>query len=400
MIRLALILALLAATPAAAEPPAKQLFGAESLPAALASQPIGFYSRGCMAGAVQLPPDGPYWQAMRLSRNRQWGLPILVDYIERLARDAATMDGWSGLLVGDMAQPRGGPMLTGHASHQTGLDVDIWAMPMPARRLSASERENMSARAVVEPGPHEVVDGNWPPALGAMIRRAALDPRVERIFAAPGIKKKLCETAGGDRSWLRKVRPYYGHNEHIHVRLSCPAGTPCRDQAAPPPGDGCGADLDYWFSAEPYKPAPPPAEPAKQVMMSDLPPACRNVLAGGGRAGRGDDARSVRHERRPRHGSGARCRSAGDRAPAGAHAEAAPRLTGSRYRLKHGRGGVSPPSGRAGAHPPVMPQRPRRRPGSSRPCRPGRNSRRGSSPDIAGGNPRRNRRAAPRGSPW
>ena len=111
-----------------------------------------------------------------------------------------------------------------------------------------------------------------------MIRRAALDPRVERIFAAPGIKKKLCETAGGDRSWLRKVRPYYGHNEHIHVRLSCPAGTPCRDQAAPPPGDGCGADLDYWFSAEPYKKAPPPAKPPKQVMMSDLPPACRNVL--------------------------------------------------------------------------------------------------------------------------
>src|SRR5215207_4498488 len=101
MIRLALILALLAATPAAAESPAKQLFGAEALPAALASQPIGFYSRGCMAGAAQLPPDGPYWQAMRLSRNRQWGLPVLVDYIERLARDAATMDGWPGLLIGD-----------------------------------------------------------------------------------------------------------------------------------------------------------------------------------------------------------------------------------------------------------------------------------------------------------
>lgn len=275
MIRLALILALLAATPAAAEPPAKELFGAESLPAALSSQPIGFYSRGCMAGAVQLAPDGPNWQAMRLSRNRQWGLPILVDYIERLARDAA-QDGWPGLLVGDMAQPRGCPMLTGHASHQTGLDVDIWAMPMPARRLSASERENMSARAVVQAGPHEVVDANWPPALGAMIRRAALDPRVERIFAAPGIKKKLCETASGDLSWLRKVRPYYGHNEHIHVRLSCPAGTPCRDQPAPPPGDGCGADLDYWFSAEPYKPKAP--GPIKHVMMSDLPPACRNVL--------------------------------------------------------------------------------------------------------------------------
>jgi penicillin-insensitive murein endopeptidase len=280
MLRLLLILSLLALSrPAAAESPAKEYFGAAALPANLASEPVGFYSRGCMAGAVQLPPDGPNWQAMRLSRNRQWGLPVLVDFIENLARDAAAYDGWPGLLVGDMAQPRGGPMLTGHASHQTGLDVDIWVMPMPQRRLSAQERENLPAPAVVEPGPHEVYENRWSEQLGRMIRRAALDRRAERIFVAPGIKKKLCETADGDRGWLRKVRPYYGHHDHIHVRLSCPAGTPCRAQAKVPAGDGCGADLAYWFTAEPYKPAPKPAKPPKQVMMSDLPPACRTVLA-------------------------------------------------------------------------------------------------------------------------
>ena len=118
-----------------------------------------------MAGAVQLPPDGPYWQAMRLSRNRQWGLPILVD----LHRDAwratrPTKDGWPGLLVGDMAQPRGGPMLTGHASHQTGLDADIWLTPMPARRLLGERARGHVGTGVVEPGPHEVVDGSWTPA--------------------------------------------------------------------------------------------------------------------------------------------------------------------------------------------------------------------------------------------
>jgi penicillin-insensitive murein endopeptidase len=264
----------------AAERPAKELFGAEPLPAALASEPIGFYSRGCMAGAVQLPPDGPYWQAMRLSRNRQWGLPILVDFVEKLAEDAATKDGWPGLLVGDMSQPRGGPMLTGHASHQVGLDADIWLNPMPSRRYSEQEREDISAVAMTEPGPHFVYENRWTPRHGLLIRRAALDPRVERIFVAPGIKKKLCETAGTDRRWLSKVRPYYGHNYHFHVRLSCPPGARCKAQAAPPPGDGCGADLDYWFSAEPYKPAPKPEKPVKpkEIMLSELPPACRTVL--------------------------------------------------------------------------------------------------------------------------
>jgi penicillin-insensitive murein endopeptidase len=278
MLRALLILAMLGmATPAAAEKPAKELFGGEPLPANMASEPIGFYSRGCMAGGMQLPPDGPTWQAMRLSRNRQWGLPVLIDFIAKLSRDAATEDGWPGLLVGDMSQPRGGPMLTGHASHQVGLDADIWLTPMPRRQLSEREREDISAIPLTEPGPHEVYADRWTAAHGRLIRRAALDPRVQRIFVAPGIKKKLCETAK-DRAWLRKVRPYYGHNYHFHVRLSCPAGARCRAQDATPLGDGCGADLDYWFTDAPYKQAPPPKKPPKQVMLSDLPSACRTVL--------------------------------------------------------------------------------------------------------------------------
>jgi penicillin-insensitive murein endopeptidase len=285
MLRPLLILASLAlALPAAAQQrPAKELFGGSPLPANLAPEPIGFYSRGCMAGGVAVPPDGPHWQAMRLSRNRHWGLPILVDFIEDLARDAAAKDGWPGLLLGDMSQPRGGPMLTGHASHQVGLDADIWLTPMPSRRLSEREREDISAVPVVEPGPHEVHPNVWTAAHGRLIRRAALDPRVERIFVAPGIKKKLCEMPEAEASWLKKVRPYYGHNYHFHVRLSCPRGARCESQSPPPPGDGCGADLDYWFTAEPYKPKPP--GPQKQMYLSDLPPGCRDVLAAQPRPG-------------------------------------------------------------------------------------------------------------------
>jgi penicillin-insensitive murein endopeptidase len=280
MLRSLAIVAMLAAAPAlAADKPAKELFGGAPLPASMPSEPIGFYSRGCMAGGMQLAPDGPNWQAMRLSRNRQWGLPILVDFIQTLARDAAAKDGWPGLLVGDMAQPRGGPMLTGHASHQIGLDADIWLTPMPERKLTGKEREDISAIELTEAGPHKVYPDRWTDAHGRVIRRAALDVRVERIFVAPGIKKKLCETAGNDRDWLRKVRPYYGHNYHFHVRLSCPPGTSCKAQSPPPPGDGCGKDLDYWFSAEPYKAAPKPEKPPKPMTLADLPPACTAVLA-------------------------------------------------------------------------------------------------------------------------
>ena len=127
-----------------AEQLAKNLFGGKRLPAATPPKSFGFYSKGCFAGGVAIATDGPTWQAMRLSRNRRWGHPAMIKLIEKLSRDA-TADGWPGLLIGDISQPRGGPMLTGHASHQIGLDADIWFTPMPNRRLSATERENMSA---------------------------------------------------------------------------------------------------------------------------------------------------------------------------------------------------------------------------------------------------------------
>ena len=111
--------------------PAKELFGAAKTPAAMAARSIGFYAKGCLAGGSALPIDGPAWQAMRLSRNRNWGHPELIALVEKLATEAKAHDGWPGLLVGDMSQPRGGPMLTGHASHQVGLDADVWLTPMP-----------------------------------------------------------------------------------------------------------------------------------------------------------------------------------------------------------------------------------------------------------------------------
>ncbi|HSI41172.1 MAG TPA: penicillin-insensitive murein endopeptidase [Xanthobacteraceae bacterium] len=264
--------------------PAKQLFGAAKAPAALAPQAIGFYSKGCLAGGVALPVNGANWQVMRLSRNRNWGHPDIRAFLERLAARVPQVSTWPGILVGDMAQPRGGPMLTGHASHQIGLDADIWLTPMPTRELSRAEREEISATMIVRPDRRDVDAKVWTPAHVAVIRAAAQDPAVERVLVNAAIKKALCRDAGRDRAWLQKVRPYWGHDYHMHVRIGCPAGSPeCRPQDAVVEGEGCGKELDWWFSDAVLhpKPAPPPKvppKPAPPMMLSDLPPACRQVL--------------------------------------------------------------------------------------------------------------------------
>lgn len=268
---------------------AKNLFGAVKKPAPLAARAIGYYARGCLSGAVALPVDGPAWQEMRLSRNRNWGHPELISLIERFATDAQKLDGWSGLLVGDIAQPRGGPMITGHASHQVGLDADIWLTPMPKRRLTRKERENLEATSMLDKTGLAVDPKVFTSKQVALIKRAASYPEVERIFVHPAIKKALCKAAGTDRHWLGKVRPYYGHYYHFHMRIKCPPGfAGCKSQTPPTGDDGCGKEVDQWLAKViPAKPSPPVAKPpsvsvrppAPPVMLADLPPECRSLLA-------------------------------------------------------------------------------------------------------------------------
>lgn len=256
--------------------PARDIFGAAHTPSEGPEMVVGSYAKGCIGGAVQLQTDGAGWQAMRLSRDRRWGSAELVNYIEALA-EAVDQDGFRGLLVGDMGQARGGPMLSGHASHQIGLDVDIWLQPMPDNVLSANERESLSAKSVLKKGTRDIDPKLFGEAQRLLIYRAAQLPGVARIFVAPGIKKSLCAITWRDRSFLSKIRPWYGHDDHFHVRLSCPAGsTACVDQNPPPPGDGCGKELDYWFTDAPYRPSNKP--PAPPMTLADLPKACAAVV--------------------------------------------------------------------------------------------------------------------------
>ena len=150
-------------------------------------------------------------------------------------------------------------MFTGHASHQVGLDADIWLTPMPNRQLSRNEREEMSAVMMVRGDRLDIDPKVFTPGHLAVIRAAALEPTVQRIFVNAAIKKALCREAKGDRSWLSKVRPMYGHDYHFHIRIKCPPGTgECESQPDPAESEGCKpADLAYWFKDLVLHPKPP-----------------------------------------------------------------------------------------------------------------------------------------------
>ncbi|MFZ0402964.1 MAG: penicillin-insensitive murein endopeptidase [Pseudolabrys sp.] len=264
--------------------PAKQLFGEKQLPSLGKAVAIGYYPRGCLAGGVEFPLNGPTWQVMRVSRNRYWGHPSLIHFLEKFAPLASKATGWKGVLVGDLSQPRGGPSPSDHASHQIGLDVDIWFMPMPDRTLSKEERDKIAAINLVSDDWKHLNPQTWTPQHVAFIKTAAQQPEVERVLVNAAIKKELCRVEDkAHASWMAKVRPWYGHHDHIHVRLRCPADSPsCRAQPPVSGEDGCSAkELNYWFSDKVLRPQITPSKPAKPpkpVMLADLPPACKTVL--------------------------------------------------------------------------------------------------------------------------
>lgn len=270
MIRLLLPMLLLA-LPVHAQP--ARDWAAASHPAPGPAQSIGGTSLGCIQGAAMLPPEGPGWQAVRLSRNRNWGHPETVRFIATLGARARTA-GLPDLLVGDLGQPRGGPLPFGHASHQSGLDADIWLDVVPRPPLSRAVRENIEVPSLVLADESGVDPSRFTPAHFRLIRLAAESPGVERILVNHGIKRSLCATHGG-AAWLHLLRPWRGHDSHMHVRLRCPADSPdCRPGPPIPAGDGCDASLDWWLSDDARR--PPPRGPAGPPPR--LPAACTMLL--------------------------------------------------------------------------------------------------------------------------
>ncbi|GAA5524892.1 penicillin-insensitive murein endopeptidase [Microbulbifer aestuariivivens] len=279
IVPLAALLAFSLTLPATAQQPPNP-WAEIDRPSSQPSASIGSYTNGCLAGAEAMTLRGKGFQLMRTGRNRHFAHPdtirFLKDFSRRVARNQL-----GRLQIGDMSMPRGGPFTFGHRSHQMGLDIDIWYSQdwrAQQRPLTSWERDNISAVPLADEQEHRLLEENWDTRIPKILRIASEDERVARIFVHPTIKRKMCALAGDDKEWLRKVRPWWGHNYHFHVRLACPGDDAnCKPQR-PPSGDPCGADLDWWFSDEFYAmlrgEAPTPERPKPRP----LPQQCQQVL--------------------------------------------------------------------------------------------------------------------------
>jgi penicillin-insensitive murein DD-endopeptidase len=234
-------------TPAPPSWSSTAVWSAQSTPTAGPPRAIGSYAAGCLRGGVALPAIGPGFEVLHRSRHRFFGHPALVEFVRRLAAQT-TAKNLPPLLIGDLAQARGGPTPSDHGSHQTGLDVDVSYIRPPdaaAQPLSEDERERTSFTPVVDVD-NRALNAQWNDRIPELLAIAASDPAVDRIFVNPVVKRTMCERSAG-APWLRRLRPWWGHHDHFHVRLRCPSGSPtCHAQPPVPEGDGCD-ELAWWF---------------------------------------------------------------------------------------------------------------------------------------------------------
>lgn len=235
---------------------------------------IGEAANGCLAGAQALPAEGKGYVQIRRERQRQFGHPQTLDFVRDLGAAQARQTG-RYVMIGDLSQPRGGLMSSSHRSHQNGLDLDVWFLLADSPGQAQRDWPESGAPPSMVAAGGLSVNGLWGPDQRLLLKLAAEDGRVERIFVNPAIKQRLCDGERGDRGWLRKLRPWRGHDAHFHVRLKCPAGSPdCKAQAPLPAGDGCGAELAWWFTAE----ARQPRKTAEDKPPPPMPAACRALL--------------------------------------------------------------------------------------------------------------------------
>ena len=251
------------------------------------SEAIGGFGNGCLTGGVAIPAVGVGYQGVRRSRGRYFGHRRLVDFITAYGRKIQEA-GLDRVLLGDLAQPRGGPMSWGHASHQIGLDVDIWlSRPTVARQrpLTEAETEEIDFPSMVNLEDGSMHLDHWSNDQETMLRLAASFPEVDRIFVSAAIKRALCDAAeaagakpGSEaRAWLHKIRPWWGHTGHFHVRVGCPRSDgDCQPQKRIVPGDGC-EHVDWFMKREVWKP-PKKKKKRKKKRRRTLPERCQIVF--------------------------------------------------------------------------------------------------------------------------
>ncbi len=277
---------------------AQNVWGRFTTPAPGNPESIGFYSNGCLRGAIDLPMDGTGYQSIYTTANHHFAHNQLIEFVSEFAKNIDALG--SGLLIGELSQVRGGPFASGHASHQIGLDVDILFYTHPEQRvrsLSVEERDHIHTPSMLN-GNGLVDPSRFGPDQILKLKLASLDPKTERIFVNPAIKLYLCNNLDTEELfWLRKIRPWRGHHAHFHVRIQCPLDSKeCVSQDPPPEGDGCQElsqaskkkvrlprmpgfdDSEDHSSEELIDPALSRALSTPNQRIDPLPASCMNVM--------------------------------------------------------------------------------------------------------------------------
>jgi penicillin-insensitive murein DD-endopeptidase len=210
-----------------------------ALPGKFAQRP---YDR--MSLTVGHPNDGFQIRAKRLmstrellvrksSREKAYGYPSLVLMLHRSARDVSKAMAGSVMLVGDLSVPGGGP-LSGHHSHQSGRDADVGFYvtnlrdrPIPSKEFVAFDGEgNAKDGAGVRFDDYR----NW-----LLVESWVKDRRagLAHVFVSDPLRARLLRYARqhpryapyADRAAALLEQPENGepHDDHFHVRISCPA---------------------------------------------------------------------------------------------------------------------------------------------------------------------------------
>lgn len=203
----------------------------------------GFYSRGRLVSADLLPPDGFGFVKIHRPRNRGFGSFDLVQVLRETARQMQELfPSIDRVQIGDMSAEHGG-FISGHASHQNGLDADVAFL-----RLNRTEQDPESTSGFHESFVHNGfltpnfdLARNW-----AYAKLLVATGRVQRVFVNEVVKRGLCAyvaAQGGletERETLRRLRVIRGHTDHFHVRVTCPAQSPdCAPQEEVPADPGC-----------------------------------------------------------------------------------------------------------------------------------------------------------------
>lgn len=208
------------------------------------SEAIGFYSDGCMVDDYQLSQFDGNFELVNAWRNRHWAHGRAVNFIAYFT-DTMANKNIGPIKISDVSQHGGGDVSPSHASHQMGLDIDIWLAN------GNEEYQDVVQGSSVNEELFEKFHAR------DMYRTAVANSNVQRIFVNPAIKQYLCRTES-DTSWLRKLRPMSGHTGHMHVRLYCTDfDEDCIPQFEIGPGSGCNEvlspDFDpYFFADEMY----------------------------------------------------------------------------------------------------------------------------------------------------